>query len=191
MLRLQLRQRVDRAAGLLSGLWDSIERDQRASQLDPRSSGFIRRATLEKQIDGVFEVPPRCVAALPLTAVVCHPLTTGGGTLINAGGSSTVQNNVLGLDRTGARLNARGLPLLVQTSNNQVLQNVVAGNGGAFAEYLVGRKGSERIGAALLAAPATLTLHDVARDGRALYGVGYRAATGRRKVAERLEAAHA
>ena len=54
---------------------------------------------------------------------------TNGATLINAGGSSTVQNNVLGLDRTGARLNARGSPLLVQTSDNQILQNVIAGNG--------------------------------------------------------------
>ena len=44
------------------------------------------------------------------------------------GGTTTVQNNVLGLDRTGARLDARGTPLLVQTSDNQILQNVIAGN---------------------------------------------------------------
>ena len=69
------------------------------------------------------------VSALNRQAINLSRQTTGGGTLINAGGSSTVQNNVLGLDRTGARLNARGLPLLVQTSNNQVLQNVIAGNG--------------------------------------------------------------
>ena len=49
--------------------------------------------------------------------------------ILSTGGNSTVQGNILGLAPSGARLNARGNPIGVFSSGNQILGNVIAGNG--------------------------------------------------------------
>ncbi len=58
-------------------------------------------------------------------------ITGAGGVVIDPGGSSTIQNNTLGLNANrDARLNTRSLYAInVQSAGNQIIQNVIAGNG--------------------------------------------------------------
>ncbi len=63
----------------------------------------------------------------PLVSLYRH---TNGAALINAGGTTLVQNNIIGTNIAGTtRLNGAGSGVWVSTAGNQVLNNVIAGLG--------------------------------------------------------------